>query len=1006
MKNISFATAKVVIVFICSFIFFDSKASNYFFSAAGNDTRTFQQAQSPETPWQSLAKLNQIFNSLQAGDTIFFNRGDVFNGSLRINQSGASSNPIVLCAYGSGAQPVISGFVSLNNWTPLGNRIWEAAFTSASNVNMVLVNQNFQPVGRFPNATAANSGYLTYDTYTTNTAITSQQLNTNSDWTNGEIVIRKNRWVLDRNTITQQNGNTIYYTSESGYYGSNNYGYFMQNHPSALDEDGEWYYNQKEKKFGIYNSSGMPSKIEVAAVDDLITISNQSNIVINDLTFMGDNNNAFSINNSSRITINNCNILFSGNNAFNVSNSDFFTLQNSIVDRVNNIACNIQNATNTLIKNNIIKNVGTTAGMGKGDSGSYEAILLSGNNSIIEFNSIDSVGYIPITFSGNSILIRNNFINHFALVKDDGGGIYTWNNGSNPPVNYDRKIINNIILNGMGAGDGTDDAATKYAHGIYMDDNSANVEITNNTIASCQQYGIYIHNARDISLRNNTSYNNYKQLVMVHDNIAPASPVRNITSIGNILFSKNENQVIADYKTISNDLQNFGNFDSNYYCRPIGNEFVLYSSWQNAGTNYGSMYDLDQWKITSNKDIASKTSPVEIPGYIINNFIGADRFGNGNFAANINGLYVYSASGNSNASWSNNGILDGGALKISFSSITGTTNASSVILNSGSIVANKNYILKFSMAGGDANKNIEVYLRQSFSPYADLTVRKLCKIRNTRSENEYLFTPGYSEANASIVFDIKEQNTPLYFDNIQLQEANVTIVNPGDSIRFEYNNTSQLKNIALNGNYVDARNTAYSNAVTVQPFSSVVLIKKDIPLAVLPVQFIAFTAEKKNAQTILKWSVPGLDQPSSYNIERSSDGLSFTSIGEVASASSTTKYTFTDANPLQGKNYYRIRETSNNHYSSVVLIFFSETSNLVNYKWHISPNPSKDFLFVNFNKEVRGYLTLYSLGGVLIKTYSVAGSSYKLNLSFLSTGMYLLRFSNEAGISDQKFIKE
>jgi parallel beta-helix repeat protein len=45
-----------------------------------------------------------------------------------------------------------------------------------------------------------------------------------------------------------------------------------------------------------------------------------------------------------------------------------------------------------------------------------------------------------------------------------------------------------------------------------------------------------------------------------------------------------------------------------------------------------------------------------------------------------------------------------------------------------------------------------------------------------------------------------------------------------DQLRFEYNSSSSAKTIALNGNYVDVKNQSYSGNITLEPFSSVVLI--------------------------------------------------------------------------------------------------------------------------------------------------------------------------------------
>jgi hypothetical protein len=88
---------------------------------------------------------------------------------------------------------------------------------------------------------------------------------------------------------------------------------------------------------------------------------------------------------------------------------------------------------------------------------------------LIDHNVIENTGYIAITFRGSANTITNNFINNFALIKDDAAGIYSWNNAPNAPVTYGIKIKDNIILNGIGAPEGDHlaglQAGQRYIHG-------------------------------------------------------------------------------------------------------------------------------------------------------------------------------------------------------------------------------------------------------------------------------------------------------------------------------------------------------------------------------------------------------------------------------------------------------------------------------------------------------------------------------------------------------------
>jgi hypothetical protein len=76
-----------------------------------------------------------------------------------------------------------------------------------------------------------------------------------------------------------------------------------------------------------------------------------------------------------------------------------------------------------------------------------------------------------------------------------------------------------------------------------------------------------------------------------------------------------------------------------------------------------------------------------------------------------------------------------------------------------------------------------------------------------------------------LVLEVSEKVGTLWFDNIQFYEANVTINNPDDYIRFEYNATNAPKTVYLEYTYKDAKSNAYSGSFTLPSYSSVVLMK-------------------------------------------------------------------------------------------------------------------------------------------------------------------------------------
>ncbi len=602
---------------IIAFLLFSAIASatDYYISSSGNDTNN---GLSASTPWKTIAKVNASSSTLKPGDRILFNRGDVFYGTITITKSGSAGNPIYIGAYGAGAKPIITGFITVSAWTNLGSNIWESldAVSTLSTCNIVKINGVNTAMGRYP-----NTGYLTYQNHLGTTSITSNSLTSTPDWTGAEIVLRKNHYIIDRSNITSHIGSTLIFASGSNYLPTNGFGFFIQNDARTLDIQNEWYYNPSTKKIKVYSLS-LPTKVQVATVKTFVYMTSQNYITFDNISFTGSNEDAFDILSSSNVTIQNCSFDFSGINAITAGHSTYLDIVKSSFNHTNNNALSIgefQDATTNhiLVSENTIRNTGTLAGMGKriDEQTEYSAIFLVGSNNTIEKCVIDSTGYIPIWWRGNSFLVQNNFITNFCSIKDDGGGIYYWNYDVAPFEYTNQKVLNNIILNGIGALEGSVPNKFAGASGIYLDGNSLNIEISRNTVANCNDDGILLHDAHEIVVKNNTLYNNGMQIAIYSDDTPTPTGgvtlIRNTSIKNNIFIAKTNTQYGLSTIITFNDLSSFGIIDSNYYARPIDNNLVFLADASGGGKHFIG-YTLAGWQTYSGFDTNSQKSSVSV----------------------------------------------------------------------------------------------------------------------------------------------------------------------------------------------------------------------------------------------------------------------------------------------------------------------------------------------------------------------------------------------------------
>lgn len=798
-----------------------ANANTYYFSTnSGDDSRTPEEAQNPATPWKTLRKLNLFFSSLQPGDAVLLKRGETFYGTIVINKSGTPASPIVIGDYGSGKKPVITSFVTLSDWVNKGKGVWESYNEAlASRVNMVVLDGDVLEMGRYPNSGSNGSkGYLTFESHVDKSSITDDDLSTNADLTGAELVLRSRRWTLDRNLITDHSGKKISYKASSIYEPYDNYGYFIQNDIRTLDKFGEWYYNPLTNKLSVYFGDNSPSSYNLQATtfDNMVVSQKCSNVLINNLSITGANSNGFNIRYGSNIVIKDCDILYSGVTGVKVISHSNFKIEGCTISYSNSNGIDLgYSGDNAIVRNNKIVNTGTIPGsIGSGD-GKGLGIYTNGNGNLIEYNEIVNTGFMAINFNGDDVTVKNNFINYFCTQKDDGAGIYSHIGNKIPRTN--RKIIGNIMLNGIGAGEGTSNPLYLPAEGIYLDNNASNIEITGNTVANGNNNGIYIHNAYGININNNVVYNNIRQLNVIED--PDNSRVRDCRISSNLFFSKLANQVVSNIKASADDVSLFGKFKSNYYARPLNDRLSIFNSYVNSeGRRINQNLELQGWKDKYGQDKDAKLTAKQIAPYKVNDVIGSDKIDNGTFNNDVDGVKENGCK----TSWGNSGLLSGGYLQV-----VPEERGSSVSINIGGIKENKNYILKYSVRGSvDSSMTIGAYLRQDGSGYQWLTPVQYRKVSVNRSDNEMLFTSSSTEKAVTVVFKVDDENK-YYLDNIQLYEVDATITNPDDSIRFEYNATDVDKTISLSGNYIDSKGKKYSNSVTLSPYSSIILLKNN-----------------------------------------------------------------------------------------------------------------------------------------------------------------------------------
>ncbi|MEP7111614.1 MAG: T9SS type A sorting domain-containing protein, partial [Ferruginibacter sp.] len=114
--------------------------------------------------------------------------------------------------------------------------------------------------------------------------------------------------------------------------------------------------------------------------------------------------------------------------------------------------------------------------------------------------------------------------------------------------------------------------------------------------------------------------------------------------------------------------------------------------------------------------------------------------------------------------------------------------------------------------------------------------------------------------------------------------------------------------------------------------------------AALPVTFKSVKAFRKDADIVVEWTVENEINITRYEVERSSDGLSFVKVNSTVATGAdrtSTVYSWLDPNPLTGNNFYRVSSISPDGgfaYYKVVLVKMGNSISGIS----IYPNPVTD----------------------------------------------------------------
>ncbi len=179
--------------------------------------------------------------------------------------------------------------------------------------------------------------------------------------------------------------------------------------------------------------------------------------------------------------------------------------------------------------------------------------------------------------------------------------------------------------------------------------------------------------------------------------------------------------------------------------------------------------------------------------------------------------------------------------------------------------------------------------------------------------------------------------------------------------------------------------------------------------ATLPLSLTSFSVVNKNGFAGLTWQTVNEINLKQFEIQKSSDARTFTTITNVTAknAASVNTYSFTDGKALAGTAYYRIKAVDNSGsfvYSGVVSINGKIAVNI-----NVFPNPVANNLVLSHPKAgVNASMQIISMDGKAVSLTIIQQDAVQtsIDVSKLAKGNYFVVFTNGSDKQSLKFVKQ
>ncbi len=179
----------------------------------------------------------------------------------------------------------------------------------------------------------------------------------------------------------------------------------------------------------------------------------------------------------------------------------------------------------------------------------------------------------------------------------------------------------------------------------------------------------------------------------------------------------------------------------------------------------------------------------------------------------------------------------------------------------------------------------------------------------------------------------------------------------------------------------------------------------------LPISLLNFNAKAIANNIEVKWATTSEINNDFFTLEKSTNGSEWSNIATIKGAGNSevlTNYNFLDVNPVNGTQFYRLKQTDINGdftYSNIAAVTFGQSQ--LNNTLSLYPVPANSVLNIQSSMDMSAgaVVNIYNAQGSVVMTTNSSNNELSIDIQDLESGIYFVEIKTGTEIVKSKFQK-